>query len=131
MKTDRPTLLKRLFMPLQGEIRNPYNEANGHYGVDIVAPENTMINAATAGFVILAEYSNENGWVIAIAGQQGITTFYKHNSRLLKKAGTYVRAGEPIAVIGNSGENSTGMHLHFEIWQEGRPLDPADYIQFN
>lgn len=122
--------LQKLFVPLEGEIKRPYTETALHYGVDIVAKENTLIRAAADGFVILSEYSDRNGWVIGVATEGDIITFYKHNSRLLKDAGTYVYAGEPIAVIGNSGENSSGMHLHFELWFDGMPVDPMDYLEF-
>ncbi len=123
--------LQKLFLPLQGEMQRGYNPGGLHYGVDIVAGENTLIRAAADGFVILSEYSDNNGWVIGIATKGDIVTFYKHNSRLLKTAGTYVYAGEPVAVIGNSGENSSGMHLHFELWYAGKPVDPANYLAFS
>lgn len=122
--------LQKLFVPLEGELKRIYTESAFHYGVDIVAEENTLIRAAADGFVILSEYSDRNGWVIGLATEGDIVTFYKHNSRLLKDAGTYVYAGEPIAVIGNSGENSSGMHLHFELWVDGKPVDPMDHLEF-
>ncbi len=132
---ERPSFqlewLQKLFIPLSGEMKQGYIESRRHYGVDIVAEENTLIRAAADGFVILSEYSDKNGWVIGVATEGDIVTFYKHNSRLLKDAGTYVYAGEPIAVIGNSGENSSGMHLHFELWIDGRPVDPLTYLDFN
>ncbi len=122
--------LQKLFVPLEGEMLRGYTESGLHYGVDIVAAENTLIKAAADGFVVLSEYSDLNGWVIGVATEGDIVTFYKHNSRLLKEAGTYVYAGEPIAVIGSSGENSSGTHLHFELWYLGRPVNPVDYVAF-
>ena len=130
MSSSKGEWLQKLFVPLEGEMQKGYNETSLHYGVDIVAEENTLIRSAADGFVVLSEYSDKNGWVIGVATEGDIVTFYKHNSRLLKNAGTYVYAGEPIAVIGNSGENSSGMHLHFELWHKGRPVDPADYVAF-
>ncbi|MEL6674065.1 MAG: M23 family metallopeptidase [Bacteroidota bacterium] len=124
-------VLAKLFPPLIGQISNPYDEGSLHYGVDIVADENTLIKSIADGFVVISEYSNENGWIIGVASPGNVVAFYKHNSRLLKTAGTYVYAGEPIAVIGNSGENSTGTHLHLEIWRRGKPLNPADYINLD
>jgi murein DD-endopeptidase MepM/ murein hydrolase activator NlpD len=59
-----------------------------------------------------------------------VVTFYKHNSILLKKEGSRVKAGEALAIIGNSGERTTGPHLHFELWYNGRAVDPSDYINF-
>lgn len=128
MKLGRASVLDFLFPPLEGQVNNDFNPIAGHYGVDIVAEANALIRSAADGFVILAEYSDENGWVIGVASAGNVLTFYKHNSRLLKETGTYVRAGEPVAVIGNTGENSTGMHLHFELWHQGVPLDPANYL---
>ncbi|MEM7372869.1 MAG: M23 family metallopeptidase [Bacteroidota bacterium] len=127
---DKPLLLN-LFPPLIGEIRKAFDISGQHYGVDIVAEENSLIKSIAEGFVILSEYSDENGWVIGVASKEGVVAFYKHNSSLLKKSGDYVRAGEPIAKIGNTGENSTGPHLHFELWQNGELLNPVNYIRFN
>lgn len=115
------------FVPVRGELRRKFNMEEKHYGVDIVAAKEELVLAATDGFVILAEYSDKDGHVLGVAHPDNIITFYKHNSRLLKKVGSAVVAGEPIAVIGNSGENSTGPHLHFEVWDRGHPVDPMDY----
>lgn len=131
VKVSKRSVLDRLFPPLEGTLNNGFDRDKRHYGVDIVADENALIRSATDGTVIISEYSEDNGWVIGVAGPDNVTTFYKHNSRLLKSAGTYVRAGEPVAVIGNTGENSSGMHLHFELWQRGKPLNPKDHINFN
>lgn len=125
---DSPPVLESLLAPISGDIRNGFGMERKHYGVDIVADENTMIKAAADGYVILSEFSDDNGWVIGIASGDQVITFYKHNSRLLLEAGTYVRAGTPIAVIGNTGENSNGPHLHLELWHQGVPLDPLDFI---
>ena len=123
--------LLNLFPPVSaGEISNTFNEAEKHYGVDIVAEENELVRAVADGFVILAEYHVETGQVIGISSTDNIVTFFKHNSLLYKKVGDYVKAGESIAVMGNSGENSTGPHLHFELWHEGKPIDPMKYITF-
>lgn len=115
------------FVPVRGELRRKFNMEKKHYGVDIVAAKEELVHAATDGFVVLAEYSDKDGHVLGVAHPDNIITFYKHNSRLLKKVGSAVVAGEPIAVIGNSGENSTGPHLHFEVWDRGHPVDPLDY----
>ncbi|MEM7654583.1 MAG: M23 family metallopeptidase, partial [Bacteroidota bacterium] len=128
--SDKP-LLMNLFPPLDGEVRNGFDLQKQHYGVDIVAPEKTLIKSVAEGYVVMAEYSEDNGWVIGVSSRDNVVSFYKHNSRLLKKVGDYVVSGEPIAVIGNTGENSTGPHLHLEIWHKGTPLDPVNYIRFN
>jgi len=130
VKTAYTSVLDHLFLPIEGTFRKGFSAQEKHYGVDIVAEKNTMIRSALDGFVIISEYSEDNGWVIGVSGQDNVVTFYKHNSRLLKQAGTYVRAGEAIAVIGNTGENTSGWHLHFELWQQGTPLNPSDYLAF-
>jgi murein DD-endopeptidase MepM/ murein hydrolase activator NlpD len=131
VKASLRSVLDHLFSPLDGTLNNPFNPDKRHYGVDIVADENAMIHAATDGTVFISEYSEDNGWVIGVSGPDDVMTFYKHNSRLLKGAGTYVRSGEPIAVIGNTGENTSGTHLHFELWQHGRALNPEDHLNFH
>ena len=128
--SGRNTILN-LFLPLKGEVRKGFDEPDGHYGVDIVADENTLIHSMADGIVFMSEYSDKNGWVIGVASLDNVITFYKHNSRLLKDIGTHVFAGEPIAVIGNTGENTTGPHLHLELWYKGRPIDPQNYVSFN
>lgn len=130
VKISKRSVLDELFPPIEGTLNNGFSFERRHYGVDIVANENTMIRAATDGTVIISDYSEDNGWVIGIAGPDDVMTLYKHNSRLLKDTGAFLKAGEPIAVIGNTGENSSGPHLHFELWQNGRALDPEDYINF-
>ncbi len=125
------SVLDNLFPPLKGIVRNGYNEKLKHYGVDIVAPEKTIIHSVAPGIVIVSEYSDLNGWVMGIKSEKGrVIAFYKHNSRLLKEVGQYVQAGDPIAIIGNTGENSNGPHLHLELWHQGRPIDPEDFLTF-
>ena len=101
----------------------------GHYGVDIAAREKAFVRAATAGTVIFAEYSDRDGHVIGITSSDEVVTFYKHNSKLLKGVGQSVSPGEVIAVVGNSGENTNGPHLHFEVWRKGIAVDPLDYFE--
>ncbi len=131
VRTLRRPVLLQLFPPIKGKIRKTFSEDTRHYGTDIVAEENTPIRSIADGFVIISEYSDKNGWVIGVLSEDNIIAFYKHNSRLMKRAGEYVLAGEPLAIIGNTGENSTGPHLHLELWKNGRPLDPLYYINFN
>ena len=123
--------IQNLFLPIQnGTVSNPFNVNKQHFGIDIVAEEEEIVHAAADGFIIMAEYHEENGYVIGISSRDDVLTFYKHNSELYRKVGDFVSAGSPIAVMGNSGENSTGPHLHFELWYKGVPKDPALYISF-
>lgn len=118
------------FTPLKGLITDTFCFAVKHYGIDIVAPNNEAVKATLDGTVILATWTSETGYVMGIQHENNLLSIYKHNSVLLKKAGNYVRAGEVIAIIGDSGELTTGPHLHFELWWNGNPLDPEDYMVF-
>lgn len=118
------------FTPLKGSIVTPFNPTQKHYGIDIVAGPDEVIKSALDGTVFLANFTAETGYVIGIQHSNNLVTWYKHNSALLKSIGDYVRAGEVIAVIGNTGELTTGPHLHFELWYNGSPVNPKDYIAF-
>ncbi len=118
------------FPPLKGMITSEYNEGLGHYAVDVVGPKDIGIKAVLSGTVIFSEWSASTGYVIMIQHPNNIVSVYKHNSQLLKKVGKFVEAGEVIAIIGESGELSTGPHLHFELWHNGNPINPQKYIAF-
>jgi murein DD-endopeptidase MepM/ murein hydrolase activator NlpD len=118
------------FTPLKGILSSSFKAGDQHYGVDIVGPENEAIKTTLDGTVILATWSSETGYTITVQHSNNLISVYKHNSVLLKKIGDYVKAGDPIAIIGNSGEQTTGPHLHFELWYNGNPIDPQDYMVF-
>ncbi len=118
------------FVPLKGIVSNEFNPKKSHYGIDIVPGNDETISATLSGTVILATWSVETGYIIGIQHNFNFVSFYKHNSVLLKKVGDRVKSGESIAVVGNSGENTTGPHLHFELWHNGTPVNPRDYITF-
>ena len=118
------------FTPLNGIITNSFNPREKHFGVDIVAKKNEAVKATLNGVVIFVNWTLETGYVIGIQHQHNLFSVYKHNSSLLKDQGAFVRAGEPIAIVGESGEYSTGPHLHFEIWYDGTPLNPAELMIF-
>lgn len=118
------------FPPIKGYVTDEFDPKKDHYGVDVVAPENEAIKAVMDGMVVFSAWTSETGYVIALQHRNNLISLYKHNSVLLKKEGSYVRAGDVIAIIGNTGEHSTGPHLHFEIWYNGIPLNPRDYIVF-
>lgn len=119
-----------LMKPIDGYVTDEYNAAKEHYGVDIAAKEESPVKTVLDGKVISAAYTLETGYVMAVQHPNNLVSFYKHNSRLLKKAGSVVKAGEVIAIVGSTGELSTGPHLHFELWHEGKSLNPKDYIAF-
>ena len=120
-----------LIPPVKGQIMAAFDPDKKHYGIDIAAPRNTAIKAAAEGVVISAGYTVETGHSIAIQHPNNVVTIYKHNSVLLKKAGSIVKAGEAIAIIGNSGELTTGPHLHFEFWHRGIAMNPVDHFHFD
>ncbi len=131
--TPRDIPLEQLFFmpPVSGEMTSGFDMQKNHYGIDVAAPKNTAVKSAADGVVISAGYTVETGYSIAIQHPNNVVTMYKHNSVLLKQTGSAVKAGEAIAIIGNSGENTSGPHLHFELWYKGRAMDPSDYINFN
>jgi len=117
--------------PVSGEVTSAFDLKKEHYGVDIAAAKNTPVKAAANGMVISSGYTVETGYSIAIQHPNNVVTIYKHNSVILKKEGSPVKAGEAIAIIGNTGEQSSGPHLHFELWHKGRAVNPVGYINFN
>ena len=119
-----------LFPPVNGSISEPYNSQNKHFAVDVVVAKDTPVKATADGTVILAEWTTQTGYVIIIEHSEGLLSVYKHNSSLTKEQGELVKAGEVIAISGNTGELTTGPHLHFELWSNGYPLDPATFIDF-
>ena len=114
----------------KGMVTDAFNIQPGHYGIDIAAPKNTPIQAIADGVVISSDWTLDTGFVIVLQHANNLVSFYKHNSVLYKKTGATVKAGEAIAVIGNTGHLSSGPHLHFELWQNGKPLNPSEQIEF-
>ncbi len=118
------------FTPLNGTVSNKINVKEGHFGIDIVAPKDEAVKTTLDGTVIFTEWTPESGHVIQVQHTHNLVSVYKHNSFLLKKTGDHVNAGDPIAIIGNTGEHTTGEHLHFELWYNGAPIDPEAFINF-
>jgi len=121
---------KLFIQPVKGIITNKFNPLANHYGIDLVAAPNEVVLSVAKGTVILANWTIETGYTIVIQHDNNFISVYKHNSKLLKRQGDYVEAGDVIAIIGNSGELTTGPHLHFELWQNEKPVDPAKVIHF-
>lgn len=119
-----------LFSPVSGTISQKYDAEKKHFAVDVVAPKDTPVKAVADGAVIFAEWTTETGYVIIMEHQDGLLSVYKHNGSLNKSQGDIIRTGEVIASIGNTGELTTGPHLHFELWNNGSPVNPLDYIDF-
>ncbi|WP_136482693.1 M23 family metallopeptidase [Cognatitamlana onchidii] len=119
-----------LFPPVNGEITEPYNAQEKHYAVDIVVAKDTPIKATADGVVIFAEWTASTGYVIILEHSYGLISIYKHCAELNKEQGELVKSGEVIASAGNTGELSTGPHLHFELWSDGYPINPTNFIDF-
>lgn len=122
--------IPQLISPIEGIITSGFDKATNHFAVDIAAASNTPVKTCYEGTVIFADWTSETGNIIIVQHENNLLSAYKHNSALLKEVGEFVRSGEAIAIIGNSGENSTGPHLHFELWFEGAPIDPQNFIKF-
>nr|WP_306444696.1 peptidoglycan DD-metalloendopeptidase family protein [Odoribacter splanchnicus] len=118
------------FPPVEGIVTQSFNEKKRHYGTDIVAKANAKVAAVLDGVVIFTDWTVKTGYVIQVQHTNDLISVYKHNSILLKKQGDYVRAGEVLGVVGNTGEESSGPHLHFELWRAGNPLNPENFIKF-
>lgn len=116
--------------PVKGMVSEPYNPAINHLAVDITGPKNEAVKAVADGTIIMSEWTAETGHVLIISHSTDFISVYKHNAALLKKQGDHVKAGEPIAFMGNSGELTSGPHLHFELWLNGKAVNPNDYITF-
>ena len=119
---------KAFFPPIQGMLSSEFKADKRHYGIDLTAAEGTPVKAIGEGTVIFAEWSAQTGFVLIIEHPHNFVSVYKHNASITKRQGDKVRAGEVIAQVGNTGELSTGVHLHFELWHEGYPVDPLNYM---
>lgn len=118
------------FKPVSGFVSNKFSAETNHFGVDILPDEDKTVKAVLGGTVLFAEWTVETGNVIVLQHGQNMISVYKHNANLLKEQGAMVESGDPIAISGESGELSSGPHLHFELWMNGRPVDPEKYILF-
>ena len=128
-KRDLPIEGLHFFTPLKGVVSQGY-DANIQPYIDITAPAGSVVKATLDGTVIFSGWSEEAGNTIQIQHESDIVSIYKHNEKLLKKVGEKVTAGAPIALVGNTGDISTGTHLHFELWHKGETVDPTLYIKF-
>lgn len=119
------------FSPVLGYISQKFDPSKKHFAIDVVAKENEPVRSIADGVVIFSEWSLDTGFVIILEHKQGYLSVYKHNESLNNVQGDIVKAGDIIGTVGNTGEYSTGHHLHFELWNDGYPLDPQDFINFS
>ena len=118
------------FSPLSGIVSSKFNLKEEHYGIDVVAKANEPVRCVADGMVIFSDWTSEGGNVIAVQHRGNLISVYKHNSGLLKKVGNFVNAGDIVAIIGNTGELTDGPHLHFEMWFNGNPVNPEEFVSF-
>lgn len=121
---------QNFFKPMDGIITARFEPAEKHYGIDIVAAHNEAVKSVLDGTVVMASWTLETGYVMMVQHGGNLISVYKHCASLLKQEGDVVKAGDPIAIAGNSGEETTGPHLHFELWYNGNPVNPTNYIDF-
>ena len=119
-----------LFKPVEGIVTAEFDPSEDHLAIDIVAKQNEPVKAVADGTVIFASWTQDTGYVMAIQHSGNLISIYKHNSDLLKNVGNFVSAGEVISIIGNTGELTSGPHLHFELWYNGNPINPEEFIRF-
>ncbi len=120
-----------LFPPVKGTISQKFNLKDKHFAIDIVTAKDAPVKATADGTVIFSEWTSETGFVIIIDHSNNFLSVYKHNALLTKEQGELVKAGQVIAQVGNTGEYSTGPHLHFELWSDGYPINPSNFINYD
>ena len=118
------------FTPLEGIITNPFDLKAEHFGIDIVAEKNAPIKALADGVIVMSSWTLDGGYILAIQHSGNLISIYKHNSELLKNVSNFVTAGEVVAIIGNTGELTSGPHLHLELWHKDHAVNPEEYINF-
>jgi murein DD-endopeptidase MepM/ murein hydrolase activator NlpD len=126
----KPKVNAVLFAPVKGSITEGFNPKVKHFAVDIAVPKNTPIKTVMSGTVIFADWTPTNGNVIIVRHNNGFISAYKHAASLTASQGDNLKTGEVIALAGSTGQESTGIHLHFELWKDGFPIDPTIFINF-
>lgn len=130
LTVDKNEVMPELFPPVKGIVKSKYNLATGHYGTDIASYGETTILSTLRGTVLFSDYTVETGYTIIIQHKSNLISVYKHNKSSFVEEGQFVETGQAIAIYGNTGENTNGEHLHFELWRNGVSLNPEDYIEF-
>ncbi len=126
--TGPPRTAFPLLTPVEGFVTQGFDPSRNHFGIDIAAQRGTPVYAPGDGVVVFAGFTYEDGNMLIIAHGGGYLTVYKHNQTLLKNTLNAVKRGEPIALLGSTGKTSAGHHLHFEVWRDGAPQDPNDFL---
>lgn len=126
---ERSSSIPYFKSPVSGVVSDGF-DTKTHPGIDVVTEKNETVKACLSGTVLYAGFSRQDGYIVILDHGNGYSSVYKHARKSLKKTGDRVKLGDPIAIVGNTGENSTGPHLHFELWYEQVPVNPEDYLTF-
>jgi len=117
-----------LYPPVLGYVSRGFDDAQRHFGIDYAGRRGSIVSASADGYIVFSGWTYDDGNMVIISHGGGYFTIYKHNQSLLKSANDFVRRGQPIALLGNSGNTSYGPHLHFELWKDGQPQNPDEYL---
>ena len=123
-----PSLLLPAITPVGGYTTQSFDARTGHYGIDIATEEGKIVRSIGEGHVVFADWTHSGGHTIMVQHADGFITVFKHNRRLLKRVADRVQPREGVAITGNTGQHSTGPHLHFELWNSGLAQDPQPYL---
>lgn len=115
--------------PVEGVVSQAFDRKN-HIGIDVVTEKDNVVKACLAGTIIYSGFTRKDGYIVIIDHGDKLLSVYKHNKRILKKIGAKVQLGDPVSIVGDTGENSDGPHLHFELWLDQQPVNPAKYMSF-
>ncbi|MDZ4665329.1 MAG: M23 family metallopeptidase [Bacteroidota bacterium] len=118
------------YSPVKGLVTTSYNIQEDHFGVDVVTKPDESIKAPLDGTIIYTGFTVEDGYIIHIQHGNNLMSVFKHNSHLNKRTGERVKTGEVISSVGNTGINSKGPHMHFELWYNGTPVNPEEFVSF-
>ena len=130
IESETQTLNLEMSPPVRGIIIESFDVSIKHYGIDIVLKEQTPVKAVADGIVLLSEWTIDSGHTVIIYHKDQLTSVYKHNYLSKVKTGDYVKQGQVVALSGNTGELTSGPHLHFELWNSNGPMNPEDFIIF-
>ena len=111
-----------------GVVSSFYDPSKSHFGIDITCREEEPIKSVLDGTVLMSSWTKDSGYVISIIHPNNLISVYKHNSKVFVEPGQIVKTGDVISIIGNTGELSTGPHLHFELWLNGKSINPSEFI---
>ncbi len=126
----KKSIVQSFALPVKGVISQTFDRQN-HPGIDIVTTKDRNVLACLSGTVIYSGYTQKDGYILILDHANGYLSVYKHNKTNLKQVGTKVQMNDPIAIVGTTGENSSGPHLHFELWYNQNAVNPEDYLDFN